>query len=225
VVAVSNNASEARTTQADTSEALGGRWVWPPLILAITALLIAWLGRGPAGSAAAAHGAPPHPPAAAVTHEWPDLGAFFEKSLPGRVQLRIPERGMEARLLAFIEDRSKLVDKETWFDFDRLLFDTGSATLRPESQDQLRNIAEILKAYPGVDVKVGGYTDNVGDPAFNLKLSEDRATSVMKELGGLGVGEGRLAAEGYGDQFPVADNETEEGRALNRRISLRVTLK
>jgi outer membrane protein OmpA-like peptidoglycan-associated protein len=117
------------------------------------------------------------------------------------------------------------VDKTTWFDFDRLLFDTGSATLRPESQEQLKNIAEILKAYPAVEVKVGGYTDNVGDAASNQKLSEDRAANVTKELVAMGSAQERLAAEGYGEQFAVGDNSTEEGRAQNRRISLRVTRK
>ena len=56
----------------------------------------------------------------------------------------------------------------TWFDFDRLLFDTGQATLQPASQDQLTDIADILKAYPQVKIRIGGYTDNTGDPAANL---------------------------------------------------------
>ncbi len=221
-VAVSNNASDERISPADTTEALGGRFVWPPLILAITVLLILWLGRAPRAGSEAAHGATP---SAEATPPWPDLGTFHTKALPSKVELRLPERGMEARLLSFIEDKSKAVDKDTWFDFDRLLFDTGSATLRPESGEQLTNIAEILKAFPEVEVKIGGYTDNVGDPAFNMKLSRDRSANVMKELLGLGIVDERLATEGYGDAFPVGDNETEEGRALNRRISLRVTRK
>jgi outer membrane protein OmpA-like peptidoglycan-associated protein len=106
-----------------------------------------------------------------------------------------------------------------------LLFESGSATLKPESQEQLRNIAEILKAYPNVKVKIGGYTDNVGDPAFNMKLSQDRATNVMNELVILGVASNRLEAEGYGEKHPVANNSTEEGRAKNRRISLQVNSK
>jgi outer membrane protein OmpA-like peptidoglycan-associated protein len=151
-----------------------------------------------------------------------DLGGWIERTV-GDVTLRIPEFGIEANLLGFITDASKIVDKTTWFDFDRLLFDTGSAVLRPESQEQLTNIAQILKAYPAVKVKIGGYTDNVGDAASNMKLSQDRATNVMNELVAMGVDASRLTAEGYGDQHPVADNTTEEGRALNRRISMRVT--
>jgi len=105
------------------------------------------------------------------------------------------------------------------------VFETGAPTLKPESQEQLTNIAEILKAYPAVKVKIGGYTDNVGDPATNLTLSQERATNVMNDLVKKGVAADRLTAEGYGDQHPIADNATPEGRAMNRRIALRVTAK
>ena len=141
------------------------------------------------------------------------------------MELNIPQLGIENRLIEFIEDSSRPVDTTTWFDFDRLLFDTGKATLQPSSQEQLGNIAAILKAYPKVKVKIGGYTDNVGSKESNLKLSQDRATNVMKELIRLGIDPSRMEAEGYGEEHPVADNATEEGRAQNRRISLRVTAK
>jgi outer membrane protein OmpA-like peptidoglycan-associated protein len=132
---------------------------------------------------------------------------------------------MEMRLLNYIQDPNVDLNRVTWFDFDRLLFNTDSATLRPESQEQLRNIAGILKAYPNVNVKVGGYTDNTGDPQHNLQLSQDRADSVVAQLVALGIAPNRLEAQGYGSQFPVADNATAEGRAMNRRISMRVTQK
>jgi K(+)-stimulated pyrophosphate-energized sodium pump len=104
-----------------------------------------------------------------------------------------------------------------------LVFDTDSATLRPESQEQLQNIAAIRKAYPNVRVKIGGYTDSTGDPDANLRLSQARANTVTAELARLGVSSDRMQAEGYGAQHPVADNSTEEGRARNRRISIQVT--
>lgn len=153
------------------------------------------------------------------------LGAFVEKKLPNGTLLKIPSNGVESKLLAFIEDPTKKVDKETWFSFDRIEFDTDSARLRPSSQEQLRNIHEILKAYPQVNLKIGGYTDNVGDDAHNLKLSGERATNTMNEIVKLGPAAGRLAAEGYGEKHPVADNATEEGRQRNRRIDLLVTKK
>lgn len=74
-------------------------------------------------------------------------------------------------------------------------------------------------------VKIGGYTDNTGDPTTNKSLSEARAKNVMDALVSKGVDASRLDTEGYGDQHPVADNSTEEGRAQNRRIALRVTQK
>jgi len=163
------------------------------------------------------------PDTAAVAPD--SLGAFSEYALPNCVKLNIPEFGIERKLIAFIEDRNQAVDKETWFSFDRLVFDTGKATLKPESQEQINNINEILKAFPNVSLKFGGYTDNVGDPQANLKLSQARAETVMAEIVKLGIDKARLASEGYGDQHPVADNATEEGRQKNRRVDCRVTKK
>ena len=154
-----------------------------------------------------------------------DLGAFIDTKLPNGVTLHVPSNGVENRLLAFIGDSSKAVDKTTWFSFDRLEFETDSAKLKPSSREQLGNIANILKAYPQVALKIGGYTDNTGDAAHNLKLSQDRATSTLNELVSQGIAKSRLAAEGYGQQFPVADNATAEGRQRNRRIDIRVTQK
>ncbi len=161
----------------------------------------------------------------AAKSAWAALGEFFKRKLPNGIELNIPRMGVENRLIDYIEDASKVVDKTTWFDFDRLLFDTGKATLQPDSQDQLQSVANIMKAYPNVEVKIGGYTDNTGDKAANMKLSADRAKNVMDALVGLGIAPSRLTSEGYGDQHPVADNATEEGRAKNRRISMRVTKK
>lgn len=153
------------------------------------------------------------------------LGEFFKKKLPNGVELNIPELGVENKLIAFIEDKQSPVDKATWFSFDRLTFDTGKASLKPESQEQLKNIAEILKAYPAVNIKIGGYTDNVGNPQTNLDLSQKRADTVMAEIVSMGVEPVRLQAKGYGEEHPVADNNTEEGQAKNRRIDINVTSK
>jgi outer membrane protein OmpA-like peptidoglycan-associated protein len=133
--------------------------------------------------------------------------------------------GVERQIVVFIEDQNRQVDSTSWFDFDRLLFETGSASLKPESKDQLRNVAEIMKAYPSVEARIGGYTDNVGDADANLRLSQARAQAVVAELVALGVAPDRLTAEGYGEQHPVADNSTEQGRRQNRRIAMRVTEK
>ena len=109
------------------------------------------------------------------------------------------------------------------YEFDRITFQTDAATLRPQSREQLSNIAAILKAYPPVRLKIGGYTDNSGDAAANLRLSQARAETVMTELANMGVARSRLEAEGYGAQHPIADNATQEGRAKNRRVALSAT--
>ena len=153
---------------------------------------------------------------------WAALGDLMKVKLPDGTEINVPSRGVEARLVSYLNDNTAPDSDPTWFDFDRLQFDTGSATLQPASQDQLTNIAGILKAYPQVKIRIGGYTDNTGDPAANLQLSQQRADSVMAQLTQLGVDPSRMSAKGYGQEAPVADNSTEEGRQKNRRISLRV---
>jgi outer membrane protein OmpA-like peptidoglycan-associated protein/uncharacterized protein YidB (DUF937 family) len=155
----------------------------------------------------------------------PELGAFKETQLPGEVTLNLPEAGIESKLLAFITDSARAVDKTTWFDFDRILFDTGAATLRAESNEQIDNIAKILAAYQNVTLKIGGYTDNTGALEANQKLSADRASAVMNALIERGIDAKRLVSEGYGPENPVADNATPAGREKNRRVSVRVTAK
>lgn len=154
---------------------------------------------------------------------------LFSYKLPSGFELvGAAADGIESKLIAAVEAGGPVADKNdpnAWFNFDRLLFDTGKATLQASSMEQLENIAEVLKAFPNVKLKVGGYTDNTGDPKSNLRLSTDRAFNVVAELEKLGVEKGRLAPEGYGDKFPIGDNTTEEGRQQNRSIAVRITTK
>jgi OOP family OmpA-OmpF porin len=199
----------------------GNRWLWPVLLLAVLLLGLLWFfnrAKAPVGEAVQTVS---NAGASAVSA----LGQFFSTKLPDGVELNIPQFGVENKLITFLNDSSKPVDDSTWFNFDRLLFDTGSATLQPTSQEQLGNIAAILKAYPNVHLKIGGYTDNTGDAATNMSLSTARAKNVMDALVNSGIDASRLTPEGYGDQHPIADNATEEGRAQNRRIAMRVTQK
>lgn len=215
------------------------KWLLP--LLAIAALIAYMLSRSPtaedtakvvadnaataANSAATATSNAAASATGAVRDAAASLGAMVERSLPNLPSIRVPENGVESKLLAFITDGSRPVDTTTWFSFDRLEFDTASATLRPSSNDQLDAIAAILKGYPNVNLKIGGYTDNVGDAAANVRLSAERAENTMKALVARGIAAGRLTSEGYGEQFPVAGNDTEDGRQRNRRIDLRVTRK
>lgn len=154
------------------------------------------------------------------------LGALTALTLPGNVALNVPEMGIENKLVQFIQDANKPVDKTTWFDFDRLTFETGSDKLTASSNEQLDNIANVLKAFPTVKLKLGGYTDNVGNPEANKTLSASRAKNVMTDLVSRGVAADRLESEGYGQEHPICPaNDTEECKAQNRRISVRVTEK
>jgi outer membrane protein OmpA-like peptidoglycan-associated protein len=149
----------------------------------------------------------------------------FVKSLPSGFEVKGDTAGIERGLIAFIEGPAP-VDKTSWFNFDRVTFKTGSAAIdMGKSNEQLVNLSEILTAYPGTKLKIGGYTDNTGDEAANMKLSADRANAVRNALMLMGVDGARLEAEGYGSQHPVADNATDEGRAKNRRIAVRVSAK
>jgi outer membrane protein OmpA-like peptidoglycan-associated protein len=99
-------------------------------------------------------------------------------------------------------------------------FDTGKSTIKPESQPILDQIVELMKAHPELNLSIEGHTDNAGDARSNKALSEARATSVQSALVKAGVKASRLSAAGYGQERPVADNRTEEGRAKNRRVEL-----
>lgn len=150
------------------------------------------------------------------------LGAFFKRKLANGVELNIPKNGIESQVVNFVEG-SNAIDEDTWFNFDRLTFATGKATLdMDKSGEQLNNIAEIMKGYANVKVKLGGYTDNTGNEAANMTLSQNRADAVKTALVAKGIAADRIETEGYGIAHPVADNATPEGRAKNRRIALRV---
>ena len=101
---------------------------------------------------------------------------------------------------------------------NNILFDTGKATIKPESQPEIEKVAEYMKANPTVRFEVQGHTDSQGSDAVNDPLSQQRAEAVVKALEALGVDGFNLRAVGKGSHEPVADNGTEEGRAKNRRV-------
>lgn len=103
---------------------------------------------------------------------------------------------------------------------DRLLFDVGSAVLRPGSEEVMDKVADILKAKAQSQVMIEGHTDNQGSGEYNMKLSENRALSVRQALVSRGIDAGRMTTKGYGFTEPVDTNDTPEGRQLNRRAEV-----
>jgi OOP family OmpA-OmpF porin len=97
-------------------------------------------------------------------------------------------------------------------------FDVDKSTIRPESMGTLNMIAQILKNNPDLKFDIEGFTDNSGNPAHNLSLSQDRANAVKTQLISMGVSASRLTAKGFGDTKPISDNSTAGGRANNRRV-------
>lgn len=213
----------------------GFNWMWPLLALALGAVGYWFMTKGGCSKptvptveiptvntdsiAAAAASA-----ASAVVDSGASMVSGFMKKL-GDFEIKGNADGIESGLISFIES-DKVVDKTSWFNFDRLTFETGSAKIdMAKSTDQLANMVAILKNFPKVKLKIGGYTDNTGSEPGNMKLSQARAEAVLAHLVGAGIDKARLAAEGFGSAHPVADNATEEGRAQNRRIAVRVTEK
>jgi OmpA-OmpF porin, OOP family len=146
-------------------------------------------------------------------------GGRITRTLPDNVSVQFAPGGIEDALSSYLASPLK---GPAAFEFDHIVFVTGSATLSQPSREQLQNVAAILNAYPKAGVTVEGYTDNAGDEATNLALSRARAESVASALTEEGVTHGRVRAEGFGSQKPIASNATEFGRSQNRRIMLDV---
>jgi outer membrane protein OmpA-like peptidoglycan-associated protein len=104
-----------------------------------------------------------------------------------------------------------------------VLFDSGRFSLKPGAREKLAKVAGILLAYPGLNIEVGGYTDNVGGDAMNQTLSENRASSVRDYLVQEGVAMNSVSAKGFGNTLPVASNNNSAGRQQNRRVELVVS--
>jgi OmpA-OmpF porin, OOP family len=180
----------------------GNNWLLPVLVAGAVGLGLIWLfghARRPTGEASR-------------------VASPAGCALPATVSLQ--RYGLASRFLTFMQNQPTAT---TGLNADQLSFDTGSAQLRPEAQAQLGDLAAVLKSCPNVRVKIIGHTDNVGNAAANLRLSRDRANTVVSRLESKGISADRLVAEGVGDQDPIADNATPKGRAKNRRVTLLVT--
>jgi OmpA-OmpF porin, OOP family len=167
----------------------------------------------------------------APVYEWSD-GATLKLAKDGRetwVGVQAGSQGFSYKLT--VVERGAMAQEVTASDMMAALqkdgfialyinFDTGKATIRPESRPIVDQVAALMKQNASLRLSVEGHTDNVGTPASNKLLSEQRAKAVMDAVVVTGVPAARLAAVGWGQDRPVADNRSEEGRAKNRRVEI-----
>ena len=145
---------------------------------------------------------------------------FWEDHIDYITNVRLAKGGValydrNAQSMTAVE---KAIAETGKFVTNNILFETGKATLKPESMEELQKVADYMKKNPTVRFEVQGHTDNQGSDKINDPLSQQRAEAVVKALEGLGCDGFNLRAVGKGAHEPVADNKTEEGRAQNRRV-------
>ena len=150
--------------------------------------------------------------------------AMAKVSLPGGVDLSVPEGSFNFKLAQFLADAKDKALPLT-FVFDHLNFESASTKITPESEQTLKDLTAILKAYPAVNVRLEGHTDSAGAHEANKMLSQNRADAIRATLVANGVDAKRLETTGWGEEKPIASNDTEEGRAKNRRLEMTVLSK
>jgi len=159
-----------------------------------------------------------------------DTGALTTLRLAGGGAIAdVGINSTESNLYRFLTDPQAQVDTvdltRSWYNFDRVFFTPGQATLTPESVRQLRHVAALLRAYPTARIKLGGYTDSTGTYKVNKLLSEARARTAWARLVEMGISPTCIDARGYGPRYAIAANDTDEGRSKNRRLSIKVLQK
>ncbi|AZB26140.1 sodium-translocating pyrophosphatase [Chryseobacterium bernardetii] len=153
-----------------------------------------------------------------------ETGNLQKVKLKGGKTIELGETSQLYQLYNAVNQKDKtILDPNKWYTIENLYFETGSSDLKAGYELQLNSIAEILNAYPDLKIKLGGYTDNSGNEESNQKLSNLRAQTAKLKLLELGISADRIEAEGYGSQHPVCEaNDTDECKAKNRRIDVRV---
>lgn len=220
-------------THALENKPAGNKWLWPLIIILAVIALVWYFSKGCNNTPADVT----HKDTSAVMHNRDTSAALMapvmvahesiKVKLPNGTELDANKGGIEDQLVTFLSgDWKSLSDsalKDKWFDFDNLNFNLGKATLVPESEKQLDNLAAILKAFPDAKLKIGGYTDASGDAAANKKLSQERADAAKTGLEKRGVGKQVTGAEGYGSQFAKAAADAPDSeRAADRHVSVSV---
>lgn len=103
-----------------------------------------------------------------------------------------------------------------------ILFPVNSAVLQPGANDEITRVAQVLTQYPATTITIAGHTDSTGSDALNQDLSERRANAVKSALAARGVAQARMTAIGFGESKPIADNSSEAGRTINRRVEITI---
>jgi len=186
---------------------------WVPIAVVAALALLAFLffrGRGDQEQATGGSG----PPTRKLT----------SVALPGGGNLNVEQDTFLYNLAGYLGNTSNTAVPKT-FVFDSLNFESGGTTLTPTSNATVADLTRLLSAYPNSRVKLVGYTDTTGEPAANKALSLERAKTVGDMLSKGGVAPGRIETDGMGQDNPVAPNDTETGRARNRRLELVVIQK
>lgn len=132
----------------------------------------------------------------------------------------VKQKEMEQQMTASAEGWAAQVNQTGRVSLYGINFDTGKATIRPDSEPVLNEVLKLLQSNPAWAMMVAGHTDNVGAAEMNLTLSRQRAESVIAWLAGHGIERNRLVPAGFGDTRPVAPNTNDEGRQKNRRVDL-----
>ncbi len=197
------------------AQASGGKW-WPLLLLLVAGLglLLYLLGRKP----------PAVTPPAVNVPAMTAPAAMEQVKLCGGETAQLTAGSFNYDLAHFLADGTG-TDLPKTFVFDHLNFDTDTTNLTPASKQTVDDLIIILKACPTAQVQLAGHTDNTGDPAANQTLSTARATEIQSMLVAGGVEADRITTVGYGQDKPIASNDTEEGKARNRRTELVVLKK
>jgi len=154
----------------------------------------------------------------------PRVPGLASITLPCGTVLSVEEGSFNYNLANFLLKGSDSELPKT-FVFDHLNFDSGTTRLTPDSNSTVTNLISIMKCYPNMQVQLEGHTDSTGDPAANKQLSIDRANAIRDQLVQAGVDSSRIITTGYGSEKPLASNDTDEGRAKNRRTELVVVKK
>jgi outer membrane protein OmpA-like peptidoglycan-associated protein len=157
-----------------------------------------------------------------VMKEYQEAAALVAQRRAEQARLDAEEAKRQADLMAqkISELEAEKTERGLALTLKNVVFATGKATLNPGSKQFLVNLVEFLKSYPERGVLIEGFTDNIGSEKVNLDLSQRRADAVKKTLVAMGIDSGRIQTKGYGEQYTVADNNTPEGRQLNRRVEI-----